>query len=50
MKRKKSKENEQWAEAHRQAAQMGVVLTRRKNSSGGYVCYMTDKAKRGGGF
>ncbi|MBR4703993.1 MAG: hypothetical protein IKP02_00135 [Paludibacteraceae bacterium] len=46
MKGTKSKEDEQWLKARRQAAQMGVVLTRRKKSEGGYVCYMTQKAKK----
>ncbi len=47
MKKTKSKEDAQWQKAYRQAARMGVVLTRRKSSEGGYVCYMTKKAKRG---
>lgn len=35
-----------WALAKRQADRMGVVLTRRKNSKGEYVCYL----KRGAGM
>ena len=47
MKKKRDKENAQWTEAHRQAAKIGIVLTRRKNSKGEYVCFMTAKAKKG---
>ena len=47
MKRKKSNEKADWEKAHSQAIQMGVLLTRRKNSKGEYICYLNPKARRG---
>ena len=47
MAKKRSKEEERWKKAHRQAAQMGIVLTRRKDSKGEYVCYLDRKPKKG---
>ena len=38
---------ENWLEAKRQAEQMGIVLTRRRNSKGEYVCYLNKKARKG---
>jgi hypothetical protein len=34
-------------EAKRQAKQMGIVLTKRRNSKGEYVCYLSKKATNG---
>jgi hypothetical protein len=48
MKSKKSKGKENWVLARTQAAQLGIVLTRRKNSDGNYVCYLRKNAKRNG--
>ena len=47
MKERKVKEKENWAQAQRQAKQMGIVLTKRKNSQGEYVCYLDKKSKKG---
>ena len=47
MKKKKPEEKENWALAQRQAAQMGIVLTNRKDKNGDYVCYLNKKSKRG---
>ena len=47
MSTKKNKEKENWALARSQAAQSGIVLTRRKNSDGNYVCYLNNKSNRG---
>ena len=38
---------ENWMKAKRQAKQMGIVLTRRRNSKGEYVCYLNKKATNG---
>ena len=43
----KVKRGENWVEAKRQAKQMGIVLTRRRNSKGEYVCYLSKKATNG---
>ena len=42
-----SRTKENWVEAKRQAKQMGIVLTRRQNSKGEYVCYLSKKATNG---
>ena len=42
-----SRTKENWVEAKRQAKQMGIVLTRRRNSKGEYVCYLSKKATNG---
>jgi len=42
-----SRTKENWVEAKRQAKQMGIVLTRRRNSKGEYVCYLNKKATNG---
>lgn len=47
MKRKESEKGANWELAKRQAAQMGIVLTRRQNSQGEYVCYLNKKSKKG---
>ena len=47
MGKRKIKEKENWALAQRQAKQMGIVLTRRKNSQGEYVCYLNKRSKKG---
>ena len=47
MKREKAKEKANWAQAQRQAEQMGIVLTRRQNSQGEYICYLNKKSKKG---
>ena len=47
MGKRKIKEKENWALAQRQANQMGIVLTRRKNSQGEYVCYLNKRSKKG---
>ena len=46
MAKKEITKKSHWALAKRQADRMGVVLTRRKNSKGEYVCYL----KRGAGM
>ena len=52
MKSKKSKaesqktEESNWQKARRQAAQSGIVLTRRKSSDGRYFCYLSKDAKK----
>jgi hypothetical protein len=43
----KVKKGENWMMARRQAEQMGIVLTRRRNSKGEYVCYLSKKATNG---
>ena len=45
MKREKSEENENWAKAYRQAERCGIKLTKRKNSQGHYVCYLSKKSR-----
>ena len=45
MRMEKSKTTGDWAQAHRQAQQMGIVLTRRKNAKGEYVCYLSKKSQ-----
>ncbi|MBR6830198.1 MAG: hypothetical protein IKM83_06260 [Paludibacteraceae bacterium] len=47
MARIKTDEIENWAKAQRQAKQMGIVLTKRKNSKGEYVCFLNKKSKKG---
>ena len=42
-----SRTKENWMQARRQAKQMGIVLTRRRNSKGEYVCYLSKKATNG---
>ena len=42
-----SRTKENWMKAKRQAEQMGIVLTRRRNSKGEYVCYLSKKATNG---
>ena len=43
----KVKRGENWLQARRQAEQMGIVLTKRRNSKGEYVCYLSKKATNG---
>ena len=43
----KVKKGENWLQARRQAKQMGIVLTKRRNSKGEYVCYLNKKATNG---
>ena len=45
--KKESRTKENWMQAKRQAEQMGIVLTRRRNSKGEYVCYLNKKATNG---
>ena len=45
MKREKSEENENWTKAYRQAERCGIKLTKRKNSQGHYVCYLSKKSR-----
>lgn len=45
MKKKKDPEEAHWQEAHRQAVQCGITLTKRKNSKGEYVCYLSKKSR-----
>lgn len=45
MSKKEDHEDGNWQEAHRQAARLGIVLTRRKDSQGNYVCYPDKKSK-----
>ena len=47
MARVKMKQTENWAQAQKQAKQMGIVLTKRKNAKGEYVCYLDKKSKGG---
>ena len=47
MARMKMKGKENWAQAQKQAKQMGIVLTKRKNAKGEYVCYLDKKSKGG---
>ena len=42
-----SRTKENWMQARRQAKQMGIVLTKRRNSKGEYVCYLNKKATNG---
>ena len=52
MKKEKTKaesqktEESHWQKARRQAAQSGIVLTRRKSSDGRYFCYLSKDAKK----
>ena len=39
-------EEANWQKARQQAAQRGIVLTRRKSSDGGYYCYLSSEAKK----
>jgi len=41
---KKTSKEENWVQAYRQARKAGVVLTRRRNSKGQYVCYMSKES------
>lgn len=43
MTKKKDKEEVNWQKAYRQAVRSGIVLTRRKDSQGNYVCYFNKK-------
>ena len=47
MQKKRMNKKENWALAQKQAKQMGIVLTKRKNSKGEYVCYLDKKSKGG---
>ncbi len=44
-KRQEMKENAHWQKAHCQAVQCGITLTKRKNSKGDYVCYLSKKSR-----
>ena len=46
MKPKNKQEAANWEKARRQAEQSGIVLTRRRDKNGDYVCYMSAKARR----
>ena len=35
-----------WESARIEAAQMGIVLTKRKHKKGGYVCYASKKLRK----
>lgn len=43
-------EEKDFRKARRQAAQCGIVLTRRRDKNGDYVCYLSKKARRNGLF
>jgi len=45
MSKKKDEENANWQAAHRQAARWGITLTKRKNSEGSYVCYLSKQSR-----
>jgi hypothetical protein len=47
MQKKRMNKKENWVQAQKQAKQMGIVLTKRKNSKGEYVCYLDKKSKGG---
>ena len=36
-------ENANWEKARRQAVRSGIILTKRKDSQGNYVCYFNKK-------
>ena len=44
MQKKQMNKKENRALAQKQAKQMGIVLTKRKNSKGEYVCYLDKKS------
>ena len=46
MEGKKKQKKAHWAKAHVQAANCGIVLTRRQTRSGEYVCYLSKKARK----
>ena len=39
-------EEANWQKARQQAAQRGIVLTRRKSNDGRYYCYLSNEAKK----
>lgn len=39
------KEKENWEKAYRQAERCGIKLTKRKDSQGNYVCYLSKKSR-----
>ena len=45
MKKKNDPEEAHWRKAHRQAAQCGITLTKRKNHEGKYVCYLSKNSR-----
>ena len=45
MSKKKNEENANWHAAYRQAAQWGITLTKRKDSQGNYVCYLSKQSR-----
>lgn len=44
--KKEKQEEAHWQKARQQAAQRGIVLTRRKSSDGRYFCYLSKGAKK----
>ena len=43
MRMKMDQENANWQKARLQAAHWGITLTKRKDSQGNYVCYLSKK-------
>ena len=43
---KRKTEEANWQKARQQAAQRGIVLTRRKSNDGGYYCHLSNEAKK----
>ena len=39
------KEKENWEKAYRQAERCGIKLTKRKDSQGNYVCFLSKKSR-----
>lgn len=45
MKSENDQEKKNWKKAQRQAARCGITLTKRKDSQGNYVCYLSKKSR-----
>ena len=45
MSKKKNEKNANWQKAYRQAARWGITLTKRKDSQGNYVCFLSKNSR-----